>query len=176
MVFSQKEHQLFTQAFLEDSSLGISRRGTDDVLKVKRLDSTLLGVGASELGRIEDLEKEGGEGNVSAGATDDTEERMKDVESEREVSRGRKESILFVNYRLIRYRAFENLPNSTQSNLNKGIDQWLQRTFQSRVRLLVLHASRTSQYLTPEIDTVDILPVVNSLEGLLVVTCLAGGA
>lgn len=107
MVFSQKEHQLFTQAFLEDSSLGISRRGTDDVLKVKRLDSTLLGVGASKLGRIEDLEKEGSEGNVSAGATDDTEERMKDVESEREVSRGRKESILFVNYRLIRYRAFE---------------------------------------------------------------------
>lgn len=115
MVFSQKEHQLFTQAFLEDSSLGISRRGTDDVLKVKRLDSTFLGVGPSELGRIEDLEKEGSEGNVSAGAADDTEERVKDVESEREVSRGRKESIFFVNCQLIHYcvsEAYRTAPNA----------------------------------------------------------------
>lgn len=57
----------------------------DDVFKVKRFDSIFFGVGVFEFGRIEDFEKEGGEGNVSVGVIDDMEERMKDVELEREV-------------------------------------------------------------------------------------------
>ena len=72
---------------------------------------------------------------------------------------------------LISLHPIENYsPNYTQCNLRQWVNQRLERTFQSTPLFLCLNSRSSSQNLRPEINSMNILPIINSPESFLVLS------
>ena len=66
------------------------------------------------------------------------------------------------------------LPDDAQRDLDQWVDERLQRALQAGIFLLHCRVCCTADHLTPEIDTMNELPVVHRSERILVLTSFPG--
>lgn len=86
MELSKNVDHLLGEGLLIHPCFGVLRWGSDAVLQVERAKSRVLGLGSLEFSRLKDLKTEWRERDVGSRSCDQTEQRVHDMESEREES------------------------------------------------------------------------------------------
>lgn len=87
VVLGEDVNELVGESVGVDARLLVRGRAAEVVFEIEGFKSRRLGA-LGEIGRVEDFEEGGGEGDVGAGALDDAEEGADEVESERVVAGG----------------------------------------------------------------------------------------
>lgn len=93
VVLCEEERRLVHEGIGVDSSALVRRRALEVVVPVEGLERRRLGT-LGQVGRVEELEEGGGEGDVDAGALDEAEEGANEVEAEGEVAGGGDEAVV----------------------------------------------------------------------------------
>ena len=97
---------------------------------------------------------------------------MKDVETQREITGGWEESETTVS--MLMGFVMMGLPDDAQRDLGQWVDERLQRALHPRILLLHFSVRGTADHLTPEIDTMNELPVVHRSKRIQVLTSFPG--